>query len=808
MREVKVTVLTRPGDLVLLHRDCARPVRRTHSRRKRQDAGAAGRCLRGSVCARATLRRDVVLRRGRQSLDREVLRADTRQTQRNEVRAVQHVDASGAVVESIAAEGGNAVPVEAQLDAVANVVDKHGGDRRALEVVRRTRDALAAVAVVAFVDPRRVEHPLADRVHQNVVEVVKQRLALGGVRGVVGDAAARQGVEPRDATHGTGGVAGVAAGGVGRSVVHLGDPRVRFGAHAVLLRVDAPQHRQAAVRRVGDAGRHRNEVGVVVDEVARGAVGVALRDVVVVRRRVPQHLAHGARGLLRKLRPLGRLRLGADVALELGHRLVEDDEHRVRVRRVVVADEDVDHQTAGRVQQRLEGAHALDHAVVRDEVREELRRLAQHREVAADEVEVLRHLRVLDARQDPENIGPGLHLARQSLVDGRRALEVVRHLALRVDVVAVALQDLQRLRLHDGVAAEEHRGDRQVVVRVKEVVVAAVAALRRRDRRRNLADGLALSHLVHVGAQVANRRRVDARHERHKVLLHLSQGHGASGNRQDAVGVGPDGEVVVVHREAEGVAPRVLCGAGGAHDRVARHVLSPLVLGHLQRARCVVEMQRRRRARAQNGLQRLAVVRRTSRLRREDGSGDVAPLADDVPQTQRVRLHNVVVRRVHRGSFSVHHLHHTTAEQRVDGRSAELEDALGHTLAAAGGVEGHNVGALRQRVRRLRVRLVLLRAVQGGPRLHHENVGGLVLGHRGLAHVHALPLAVHVNLAVHSQSIFGPEVCVGLEGATQAHSAARLVRCNLHTGRVVGDLCGHTCEKQAQAGESHRMSFQ
>src|SRR6266511_4471608 len=110
-------------------------------------------------------------------------------------------------------------------------------------------------------------------------------------------ALARVRVRPADAAHRRRRVAGVAAVGVGSPVValrHPGRPAVRAGTG-----VDA---REDLLRTLGwgDAEGDREQVGVVIDEIARTAVRVQLRDVMVAR---PQVLVHALHDLVREAPP-------------------------------------------------------------------------------------------------------------------------------------------------------------------------------------------------------------------------------------------------------------------------------------------------------------------------------------------------------------------------------------------------------------------------------------------------------------------------------------------------------------------------
>jgi hypothetical protein len=109
-------------------------------------------------------------------------------------------------------------------------------------------------------------------------------------------------------------------------------------------RVDGREDRPRAIER-RNAERHGEQVGVVVDQVARRPVGVELRDVVVA---APKPLVHARCNIAREPSPARGECILAQQLLGVRDSPQQPDRERVGVGGEVLADEHVDPERAGR----------------------------------------------------------------------------------------------------------------------------------------------------------------------------------------------------------------------------------------------------------------------------------------------------------------------------------------------------------------------------------------------------------------------------------------------------------------------------
>mmetsp|Transcript_14457 Transcript_14457/g.36549 ORF Transcript_14457/g.36549 Transcript_14457/m.36549 type:complete len:606 (-) Transcript_14457:717-2534(-) len=428
---------------------------------------------------------------------------------------VVYVDVAHVIGEGLRAEWRHLDRPEAELDAVADKVEHHGRDRGVLEVMARAVLHRTAIALVTLMQPRPAVHVSDQWVQEKVVE-----------GGLVSVALPSQGVEPTDAAHGAPRIADVAARRVVLAIVELGHE----GCPAMNAppTVDASQHTFCPLRG-RDAVREGDEVRVVVHEVPARSVGVQLRYVVVLGAIAPQH---GIGGLGHHGSDISQMRGPRDIAngfLRIGEVLKKAYSHGVRVGREVIADKDVDHQRAWRLQK---PELWVDH------LEEECAGVSKPWHVAPEPLDVASQLGVVEATEDPEHIWSSLGLPAESLIRRHDTDEVVRQLTLVVHVGPVSLQHRADLFLEVWITREKHGGSGEIVVGIEKVVVIFIAVVGPGDGRGHLADSLSLHNPIVVCAQLSHRTAIDSRQHRLQIpVCDIFGGHVAKGSLRREVEV-------------------------------------------------------------------------------------------------------------------------------------------------------------------------------------------------------------------------------------------------------------------------------
>ena len=143
----------------------------------------------------------------------------------------------------------------------------------------------------------------------------------------------------------------------------------------------------------------------------------------------------------------------------------------------------------------------------------------------------------------PEYVRTALLLTRKSGVLRDHALKVVHSLSgLRIEEVAVALDNAPRLVLQVGVAREQDRRNSKVVIRVKVgicVVVSPIVLITQRSG--NLRNVLTVAHLVRICAQTGHSVGVNAGHEALNVWIrHVDHRTTRERGRREVAVIGGD----------------------------------------------------------------------------------------------------------------------------------------------------------------------------------------------------------------------------------------------------------------------------
>lgn len=100
------------------------------------------------------------------------------------------MDSADMVLEAAGPERRHNNGVEAQLDAIADVMNHHCCDGGILEVVARPILLRSAIAMVPLVQPSPAVHVVHERIQQQGIEGILVAIAL-----------ARQSIEPTNAAH-------------------------------------------------------------------------------------------------------------------------------------------------------------------------------------------------------------------------------------------------------------------------------------------------------------------------------------------------------------------------------------------------------------------------------------------------------------------------------------------------------------------------------------------------------------------------------------------------------------------------------
>mmetsp|Transcript_10402 Transcript_10402/g.18109 ORF Transcript_10402/g.18109 Transcript_10402/m.18109 type:complete len:264 (-) Transcript_10402:1178-1969(-) len=173
---------------------------------------------------------------------------------------------------------------------------------------------------------------------------------------------------------------------------------------------------------VGDnTKRNGHQVGVIINKVTGGAVGVELGDEVVVRGSVeeefPDSLGHGAAEAAQRG---GKLSVHLHVIIEIGDFLQKQDQHAIAVGSIILPDDHINPQRAGGVKQPFLLVKKGQY-VARGQVYKGKHRVCER--AVLGEGDIPQH------RKGPEDVRSQLFRASDGLISGHEGDIVVHELA-------------------------------------------------------------------------------------------------------------------------------------------------------------------------------------------------------------------------------------------------------------------------------------------------------------------------------------------------------------------------------------------